>query len=159
MIVEAGLIAGYVVAWAVQKARRVAGRLDNEADAAIDAAMDRLDEVVTTRLAGHPVLDELAVAAAQEGQVSDLTKEQLELAVTAAARRDEAFGTAVTELLARLQAVEQASGRVIAGPGSTVFTGTAHAEAKDGGIAIGQAGRVEISRDGLDPSAPGRSSR
>jgi hypothetical protein len=53
-VIEAGLVAGYVIAWAVGKARRVGGRLDAEADQVIDASLDRLHEVVAGKLAGHP---------------------------------------------------------------------------------------------------------
>ena len=159
MVIEAGVVAGYVIAWALQKARRVTRRLDTEADAVIDGLMDRLDEVVSTRLAGHPVLVELQEEAAEAGEISELTRQQVELALAAAARKDEAFGRAVTKLIDRLREVEGASGPVAAGPGSTVFTGDAHAEADKGGIAIGQAsGGVHIGREAKDPPVPGRSS-
>ena len=159
MVIEAGVIAGYVIAWAVRKARRVGGRLDAEADAVIDAGLDQLHEVVAAKLDGHPVLAELVEeAAAGGGEVSDLTRQQVELALTAAARKDEAFGHMVTELVARLREAEQAIGRpVIAGAGSAVFTGDAHARAEDGGIAFGQvAGDVHLGQGAVDPPGPGR---
>jgi hypothetical protein len=56
VVVEVGVVAGYVIAWAVRKARRAAGRIDDEADAVIDAGLDRLHEVVVARLAGHPAV-------------------------------------------------------------------------------------------------------
>src|SRR5260221_7134951 len=52
MVIEAGVVAGYVIAWAVRKARRVGGRLDAEADGVIDAGLDRLHEVVAGELGG-----------------------------------------------------------------------------------------------------------
>ncbi len=52
MVIEAGVVAGYVIAWAVRKVRRVGGRLDKETDEVIDASLDRLHEVVAARLAG-----------------------------------------------------------------------------------------------------------
>lgn len=158
MVIEAAAITGYVIAWAVRKARRIAGRLDNDADAVIDGLMDQLDEVVVARLAGHPVLEELAEEATRDGQVSELTRQQVELALTAAARKDEAFGQVVTELVARLRGAGAASGPLVAGPGATIFAGDARAEASNGGIAIGQAsGGVHISREPQDPTGPGRS--
>jgi len=157
VVIEAGVVAGYVIAWAMRKARRAGGRLDAEADAVIDAGLDQLHEVVVARLGGHPVLAELVEEAGQAGEVSELTRQQVELALTAAARTDEAFGRAVTELAARLREAEQARGPVAAGPGSAVFTGDAHAEARDGGIAIGQAGNVYLGREPGDPPGPGRS--
>jgi hypothetical protein len=49
----------------------------------------------------------------------ELTRQQMELALAAAARKDEAFGLAVTELVARLREAEQAANRpVIAGADS-----------------------------------------
>jgi hypothetical protein len=162
MVIEAGVVAGYVIAWAVRKVRRAAGRLDAEADAVIDTSLDRLHDVVAAKLGGHPVLEELGEEAATgDGQVSELTRQQIELALTAAARKDEVFGQAVTELVMRLRAAEQAVGQaVVAGAGSAVFTGDARAEARDTGIAFGQvAGDVHLSRDSADPPGPGRSGR
>jgi hypothetical protein len=159
MVIEAGMAAGYVIAWAVRKARRVAGRLDAEADEAIDVSLDRLHEVVVTRIGGHPALADLAEEAADgDGQISELTRHQVELALTAAARKDKAFGQEVNDLVARLREAEQASGRYVsAGAGSTVFTGDAHARADGGGIAFGQvAGDVHVGKAPTDPHRPGR---
>jgi hypothetical protein len=157
VVIEAGVVAGYVIAWAARKARRVTGRLDAETDAVTDALMDRLHEVAVSRLVDHPVLAELEGETGQDGQVSELTRQQMELALAAAARKDEAFGQLVTELVARLRQAEQGSGPVAAGPGSAVFTGDAHARARDGGIAIGQAANVHFGREAGDPPGPGRS--
>ncbi|MFG2961371.1 hypothetical protein ACGF5O_47610 [Streptomyces sp. NPDC048291] len=165
MVIEAGVVAGYVIAWAVRKARRVGGRLDAEVDASLDAGLDKLHTVVVARLGTHPVLEDLAEEAATgEGQVSELTRQQVELAITAAARKDDAFGQAVTELVAHLQAAGQAGGvSVVAGAGSAVFTGDAHAQATGDGLAFGQvAGDVHVDRGAAggqrpDPSEPGRS--
>jgi len=161
MVVEIGLAAGYLVAWATRKARRVGGRLDAEADGVIDAGLDRLHEVVAAKLGGHPVLAKLVEEAEDAGQVSKLTRQQVELALAAAARKDELFGQALRELTAQLREAEQAAGPVVAsGEGSAVFIGDAHAEAKDGGIAFGQvAGGVQVHRDSPGPLGPGRSGR
>ena len=137
LVIEASVIAGYVIAWVLRKAKRAGDRLDTEADAVMDAGLDKLHEVVATKLGAHPVLDE----AQDEGQVSELTRQQVELAITAAARKDDAFGQAVTDLVAQLRAAEQAGGRsVVAGAGARVFTGDADARARDSGIAFGQIG-------------------
>jgi hypothetical protein len=160
VVIEAGVVAGYVVAWAVRKARRAGGRLDAEADRVIDGGLDRLHEVVEAKLGGHPVLAELveeAQAAGDADGVSDLTRRRVELELAAAARKDDAFGQAVTELADRLREAEQAVGRpVIADQGSSVFTGNARARADGGGIAIGQAGAVSIGQAPADPHKPGR---
>lgn len=156
MVIEAGVAAGYVIAWAVRKARRTGERLDAEADAVIDASLDRLHEVVAARLSGHPVLTELVQEAEQVGEVSELTRQQTELALEAVARKDEAFALTVTDLVARLRAAEQMSGSVAAGPGSAVFTGDVHAEARDRATVIGQAANVYIGREPPGPQRPGR---
>jgi hypothetical protein len=161
MVIEAGVVAGYVIAWVVRKARRVGNRLDAQADAVIDASLSRLDEVVEAKLSGHPVLAELVEEAEQAqagtGEISERTREQLELAVAAAAQEDASFGQAVTDLLAQLRNAEQTAGRsVIVAPSSTVFTGAAHSHAEPGGIAIGQAGVVNVDRGHADPPKPGR---
>jgi hypothetical protein len=161
MIIEAGVVAGYMIAWAVRKARRLGGRLDKETDEVIDASLDRLHEVVAARLAGHPALAELveeAEVAGDGGEVSDLTCQQIELALTAAAQKDDAFGQAVTELVARLRKAERAAGGpVMAGPGSAVFTGNTKVNAENGSIAFGQvAAGVHISQGPTGPPLPGR---
>ena len=151
LVIEASVIAGYVIAWVLRKAKRVGDRLDTEA---------KLHEVVATKLGAHPVLDEAQDEAADEGQVSELTRQQVELAITAAARKDDAFGQAVTDLVAQLRAAEQAGGRsVVAGAGARVFTGDADARARDSGIAVGQIGGDAHlgSPKPEDPPAPGRS--
>jgi len=161
--IEAGVVAGYMIRWAVGKARRAAGRLDAEADAVLDAGLDRLHEVVADKLEGHPVLDDVAEEAALgDGPVSELTRQQMELAVTAAARKDEEFADVVADLVARLRADDEAGGAsVVAGAGSRVFTGAAHVAAGGGGVAVGQvAGDVHVGRPGqgrADPPGPGRS--
>jgi hypothetical protein len=125
VVIEAGVVAGYVIAWAVRKARHAAGRLDAEMDGVVEAVLDRLHEVVAARLGADPALDDLGEeAAAGQGQVSELTRQRVELAVTAAARKDDEFGQAVTGLVARLRAAEQAVGvSVVAGAESRIFTG------------------------------------
>lgn len=160
MVVEAGVVAGYVIAWVVRKVRRAAGRLDAEVDTAMDAALDRLHAAVSAKLGGHPVLTE-AAEEAEDGQVSDLTSQQVELAVIAAARKDDEFGRLVTSLVAEVRAAEQTGGTSVAtGAGSTVFTGDAHVHASGSAIAFGQVGGdVHVEQATSDPSVPGRSSR
>jgi hypothetical protein len=159
LMIEAGVATAYVIAWAVRKGRRIGRRLDVETDEVIDTSLDRLHEVVATKLVRHPVLEELEEeAAAGSGQVSELTRQQMELAITAAAGKDDAFGQAITELIAQLREAEQASGRsVFAGPGSAVFTGNAYAHAAGQGVAFGQvAGDVHLTQRPEDPPVPGR---
>lgn len=163
MVIEAGVVAGYVIAWAVGKARRAAGRLDAKVDSTVDAALDKLHEVVMAKLDGHPVLDDLdQESGGAQGRVSELTRQQVELAITAASRKDDTFAQAVTDAVAQLRTAERASGTsVVAGGAARVFTGPAHAEAGDHGIAVGQIGgdfRHGGSREKPDPSKPGPAS-
>ncbi|MGW2689554.1 hypothetical protein ACWC6I_41155 [Streptomyces sp. NPDC001414] len=167
MVIEAGVAAGYVVAWAMRKARRVAGRADAMIDASLDTGMEKLAGAVEGKLGAHPALDDLAEeAAADEQRVSELTRQQIELALTAAARRDEEFGRTVTDLVAQIRASESAGDApVVAGAGPTLFTGDADVRADGYGIAFGQvAGGVHLNRESAgddrpDPSGPGRSRR
>ncbi|MBR7829303.1 hypothetical protein KDK95_23550 [Actinospica sp. MGRD01-02] len=165
MVIEAGVVAGYVIAWAVRKGRRVAGGVDEEIDEAIDAGLEKLHTAVAAKLSTHPALEDLTEEAADgEGHVSELTRQQIELAVTAAAKRDQEFGQTVSDLVAALRAAEQTGGvSVVAGAGSRVFAGDAAVDAREGGIAFGQVGGdVHVDRDaaggrGPDPTEPGRS--
>ena len=111
MVIEAGVVAAYIVAWSFRKIGRIGGRVDAEADSAIDAGLDRLHEVVATKLGGHPVLAEVTEEAESVGAVSSLTRQQIELALEAAARKDADFGRVVTDLVARLREAERAAGR------------------------------------------------
>ena len=161
MVIEAGVVVGFVIAWAVGRARRVGARLGDEADLVIDASLDQLHEVVAAKLAGHPTLAELveeAEAADDPGDVSEITRQQVELALVAAARKDDSFGQAVTALVARLRSAGQAAGsQVTTGPGSTVFTGNVEAKAVGGGISFAQvSGGVHIAQEPPGPSQPGR---
>jgi hypothetical protein len=156
VVIEAGVITGYVIAWAVRKVRRAGNRLDATTDTVVDGLLDRLDGVVTGRLGGHPVLAELVEEAGSDGgDVSDLTRQQVELALTAAAAKDDEFGQEITDLLAQVQEAEQTSGTpVITGP---VFTGDAYALADNDGIAFGQVGGdVNLNQGPAGPSGPGR---
>jgi hypothetical protein len=161
VVIEVGVVTGYVIAWAVRKARRAGGRLDNEADAVIDAGLDRLHEMVAARLAHHPAIAELVEEAEQaalnDGQVSDLTRQQVESALAAAARQDEAFAMRLAKLAASVREAQRAKEPVMARQGAAVFTGDSHAGADRGGIAFGQvAGHVHIVREIGNPSPPGR---
>jgi hypothetical protein len=163
MVIEIGIVAGYVIAWAIRKVRRVSGRLDSEADGVIDASLDRLHEVVAAKLGPyHPVLADLVEeardAASGDGEIGEVTRQQLELEIAAAAQKDESFRRTVDELVARLRESEAAMGSpLVAGADAKVFTGDVHVRAERGGIGFGQvAGDVRISQGPTDPLGPGR---
>lgn len=158
VVIEAGVVTGYVIAWAVRKARRAAGRLDGEVDTAIDAGLDRLHEVVAGKLSGHPVLDDLEqeAAAGDGSQVTRLTRDQVELAVTAAATKDDVFGQAMVELLADLRAREQATGQSVLGHAGVNVAGNIEFHADHGAAAAWNMGTVNLGQP-VDPPVPGRS--
>jgi hypothetical protein len=163
MIIESSVAAGYLIAWAVRKAKRVGKRLDSEADEVIDATLDRLHEAIAVKLHGYPVLAELveeAEAAGNADGVSELTRQQVELALTAAFRKDEVFAESVTELVSRVREAEEAAGvPVVSGTGNKVFTGNVDNRADHGAIAFGQvAGNVNIGPAPPGPPQPGRPS-
>jgi hypothetical protein len=161
VVIEASVVVGYLIAWAVRKAQRIAGRLDAEVDTVVDVGLDRLHEHVAAKLGADPALAEVEEEIASgKGQVSELTRQRVELAVTAAAQKDEPFGQAITELLNRLRAAEERSGsQMVAGGQSRMFTGNASADARDGGFAFGQVGgdvNVARAEGQRGPSKPGR---
>ena len=86
-VVEAGVIAGYVIVWGVCKARQAAGQVNDTVNTVIDAGVDHPHETATAKLAGHPVLTDLdeETTITGNGQVSELTRQQVEQLVLAAA--------------------------------------------------------------------------
>jgi hypothetical protein len=103
--------------------------------------------------------EEAAEAARSHGgEVSELARQEVEHALAAAARDDESFWQAVTELAAGLQAAQPATGQPPSRQGTALFGGNARADASYGGIAFGQvAGDVHIAREPGNPLQPGRS--
>ena len=97
------------------KAQRAAGRLDTEVDTAIEAGLDRLHKAVAAKLGTTPALAELERQADtdEQAQVSARTRTRVELALEDAAERDEDFACALTELVDRLRATEEAAGPMV----------------------------------------------
>jgi hypothetical protein len=109
MVIEAGVIAGYLAGWALRKAGRIGRGLDAQADRVIDAALERLDAVVSAKLAGDPALTEVSHEA-EQGEVSDRTKLRVELSLEAAAERDAGFAASLDEALRAVRAAGPGSG-------------------------------------------------
>jgi hypothetical protein len=98
------LVAGYLVAWAVRKARQVAGRADAEVERALDAGLDRLHELVNAKLGRDAALVRLEAEAAERGEVAQLTRERVRVAVQRAAAQDAVFAEALGALVRGLHA-------------------------------------------------------
>jgi hypothetical protein len=103
-VVEVGLVVGYLVAWAARKAGRVAKRADAEVDAALDAGLDRVHELIAGRLGTDSAVVTLQTEAAESGQVSQRTRQWVELAVAEEVDHDEQFGQALAAVVAELAA-------------------------------------------------------
>jgi hypothetical protein len=102
VMVEIGLVVGYLTAWVLRKAKRASGRLDAEVDAVMDAGLDRVHELVAGRLGTEPALVRLEVEAAESGEVSQRTRQRVELALVDEVERDEQFARALAGALGRL---------------------------------------------------------
>ena len=155
MVIEAGVIAGYVIAWMVGKARRAGERLDAEVDTAMDAGLDKLHHVVAAKLGTDPALAD-AQEEATTGQVSELTRQRVELSVHAAAGKDPAFAQTVAELVGQLRAAEKAGGQVAVGHGSANVAGNVDIHAEDGSAAAWNMGDVSLGQPPADPHRPDR---
>jgi hypothetical protein len=156
VVIETGLIAGYVIVWMVRKAKRAGARLDAEVDTAMDTGLDKLHGVVAAKLGTDPALTE-AQEEASTGQVSELARHRVELSVQAAAEKDPAFAQAVAELVEQLQAAEKADGQVAAGHGSANVAGNVDIHAEDRSAAAWNMGDVSFGQPPADPHRPDRS--
>jgi hypothetical protein len=147
VVVEAGVIVGYVIAWLSRKAQRAGGRLDGEVDAAMDAGLDRLHQVVAKKLGNDPALTDLDDEATTGEPVSELTRQRVELSVQAAAGRDQGFAQAVAALVEQVRKAEaeQAGGRAAAiGQDAVAVAGDVEIRAESGSAAAWQMGNVQI---------------
>jgi hypothetical protein len=102
VMVEIGLVVGYLTAWVLRKAKQASCRLDAEVDAAMDAGLDRVHELVAGRLGTESALVRLEAEAAESGEVSQRTRQRVELALADEAERNEQFAQALAEVLGRL---------------------------------------------------------
>ena len=167
VVIEASVVVGYVISWALRKATRVSRRVDEEVDAVLDVGLDKLHEVVAAKLGADPALVDLHEEAAAGQQVSELTRQRVELSVQAAAHKDDAFTETVAALVDQLRQAEHAGGRAAAvGQGAVAVSGDVDIHAETGGAAALQMGNVRIGyppgghsgQPGapVDPHRPGR---
>jgi hypothetical protein len=129
--------------------------LDAEVDAVVDGGLDRLHDAVAAKLGLDPAWADLRAEAEEDEQVSDLTRQRVELSVKAAAAKDADFATALTDLVTQLRA---ATGPSAVGAGSTAIGGDVEVHAESGSVAAWNiTGGVHVEPPPPDPSAPGRS--
>jgi hypothetical protein len=151
-VVGADLVVGYAFAWLVGKAKRMGGHVDGQVDEALDAGVDRvgerLCELVAGRLHDDAAWGRLATEARQGLETpSSRTAQWVVLALEEAAEDDPVFGSAVNDLVTRLQ-----TGETAAGPGGLVVAGSLEIRAEGGSIAAGVIhGGAQIG----NPTVPG----
>lgn len=148
MELEANLVVAWLAAWAGSKARRAAGRFDAEVDRALDVGLDRLHGAVSAKLGDSTELDDLVREAGDRDGVGveELTRQQVELAIHAAARDDPAFAEDLAEQVAELKAF--AAGVVAMGDGSVAVGGSVHVRAEEGSAAALRMGGVHLGPPG-----------
>jgi hypothetical protein len=153
------LVVGYLVAWAVGRARRVGQRLEGEVDQVLDAGLDRLHEVVAGRLGTDPAMADLHAEATDGGEVSDLTRQRVDLAIQAAAAKDPTFGEAVERAVKELVAVGAvpAGGVSAGGDRSAAVGGDVDMRARGGSAVALTMSDVTLGAAPVDPPQPGRS--
>lgn len=149
-MVGAEIVVGYLIAWAVRKVKLVGRRLDGEVDDTLNASLDRLHEVVQKKLGNDAALAELEQEATDAGEVSDLTRQRVELAIRAAELKDAAFVRLLEDALAELTSHRGASNALAVGERSTAVGGNAEISAKNSSAAALTMGDVTLS-----PPKPG----
>jgi hypothetical protein len=95
MVIEASVVVGYLVAWCVRKARRVGTGLDKEVDAVLDTGLERLHELVAAKLGTDPALNGLEAEATASGQLTERTRQRIELSLEEALEGDATFAKAL----------------------------------------------------------------
>lgn len=156
MIVETGILVGYLVAWGARKVRLVGQRLDGEFDTVMTTSLDKLHAAVAEKLGTDPALTKLEAEAGSGGQVAERTRQRVELSLEDAADADPKFAALVAELVATVQATEKSTGQTAAiGPHATAITGDVSITADHGSAAGWQIGTVNLGspppQDSTDP--------
>lgn len=124
------------------------------AGSAVSAGLRKLVDLVRGKLSGDPALAKLEEEAAESSEVSDRTRQRVQLALEDAVEEDPDFATQLRELLAELQATH-AQGGVTASNHGVAIGGDVRADR--GGIAIsGVTGGTVSFGQQPGPSEPGR---
>ncbi|MEV4052719.1 hypothetical protein AB0J55_16180 [Amycolatopsis sp. NPDC049688] len=147
------VVLGALIAWAASKARRAGKALDGVTDEVVDGlavkARTKILELVLGKVGDTPAVKALEAEVATGGEVSELTRTKVELAVTAAERDDTQFAQALQAAVAEALS----HGGTVAMPGGTVITGTASTSGS--GDAFGAVGAV-YKGQAPDPQQPDR---
>ncbi|MET7427198.1 chromosome partitioning protein [Dactylosporangium sp. NPDC005555] len=124
------LVAGWLAMYAWGKVRRAAGRADAEVDRLVDHGLDRLHDLVSEKLSGDSALERLESEAGRDTaqvEVSNRTRQRVELALREAVEDSPKFAAELWPLIAGLQA---------ATPQMYIASNTGDATASDGGVAV-----------------------
>ncbi|MFG1629037.1 hypothetical protein [Kribbella sp. NPDC049227] len=155
MVIETGIVVGYLVGWGLRKARRVGARADAVVDEALDAALDKLQDAVDRKLHGDPALEKLDLDISGQGQVSERTRQRLELALEDAAEEDPGFAGELAKLVENVRAAEASRGQAAAsGAGAAAVAGGVSIRADDHSAAGWNIGNVTFGADSARDSTP-----
>src|SRR2546425_7238874 len=120
----------------VRKSKRVAGRVDAEVDRGLDAGIDKLHDLVSRKLGADPALHKLAEEAESgQEQLSDRTRQRVQLALEDAVEQDSGFARALEWAVEDLQAQTSNVAGVSAGDGGQAVGGNVDIRADHGGAA------------------------
>jgi hypothetical protein len=153
VLVGVEVVIGALIAWAAGKARRAGKTLNGVADEVVDAGVAtiraKILKLVLGKLGDDSAVRKLEVEVAETGEVSELTRNRVDLAVRAAEQDDDQFAAALKAALAEAQL----HSATVATHGGTVITGTATSSGS--GDAFGAVGNVtKVQAPG--PHQPGR---
>lgn len=142
---------GVLIAWVIGKARRAGKQLDEVADQVVDAAAVRVRELLLSKLGADSAVQQLLLEGEQTGEVSDRTRQRVELALEEVTYKDTQFATELNAALTA--AAERTDSKLVATHGGTAVSGNASASGA-GSSAIGAIGTVSgdlSSGQALDP--------
>ena len=124
------LVSGWLAMYAWGKVRRAAGRADAEVDKLVDHGLDRLHDLVSEKLGEDPAVERLESEAGRDTaqvELSDRTRQRVELALEDAVTDDPDFAAELQPLVARLRSVA---------PPAYIASNTGDARASSGGVAV-----------------------
>ncbi|WP_433047981.1 chromosome partitioning protein [Dactylosporangium sp. CS-033363] len=152
MVIETGVVVGYLVAWVVGKAKRVGRAVDADLDTALDHGLERLHEAVTGKLGDDTALVALQREAGERAEVNERTRRRVELSLEEAIEEDAEFAARLTSLLDEVRRLQGAGERsAVVGRDGAAIAGNVEIRAETGGVAAWSIGTVG-PRPPVDPS-------